>query len=99
MMHCGVFPTLSGAVKNVVISRILIIQNSPLLGNEYREKAVPGPGAGSFVGPACLYSDLIKTLISQHLVVFICAQVLQVDSIHFCNLMVLCVMSVWQIAS
>lgn len=59
-MHCDVFPTLSGAVKNMVISRILIIQNRPLLRNEYREKAVPIPGGGSFVGAACLYSDLIK---------------------------------------
>lgn len=59
-MHCDVFPTLSGAVKNMVISRILIIQNCPLLRNEYREKAVPIPGGGSFVGAACLYSDLIK---------------------------------------
>lgn len=99
IVHCAVFPTLSGAVKNVVISRILIIQSCPLLRNEHREKAVPIPGADSFAGAAYLYSDLIKTSISQHLVVFTCAQVLQVDTIHFCNLMVLCVMSVWQIAS
>lgn len=98
-MHCDVFPVLSGAVKNVVISRILIIQSCPWLRNEHREKADPIPGADSFAGAAYLHSDLIKTSISQHLVVFICAQVLQVDTIHFCNLMVLCVMSVWQIAS
>lgn len=61
------------------------MQKSCLLRSEYREKAVPIQGAGSPVGAAHLYSDLIKTLISQHLVLFACAQVLQVDTIHFAS--------------
>lgn len=74
-----------GAVKNMFIGRILIFQKCTLLRNEYREKAVPIPGANGPVGAACLYSDLITTLISEHPLVFTCTQLLQVDATRFAS--------------